>query len=165
MPIRLLATCQVAPDRVPKGTDRARVAKTKAYLPDGATHVLNRVSQIPQRFAGTELLPYTRNLRPTHFGLAFESGRPPYRWDVSATNEGSPTVDSVSRRARCFEPVSGKKSGASPIYFSAGLTLAALLSNRTCRLSRWRRTRPWTTTKTRAGRFAFTATISDRLSL
>jgi len=83
----MTATCQVAPDRVPK-EPIGPVYKNEAYIGWGYTS-LNQVSQSRSGLQGLSY-SYTRNLTE-HFGLAFDGGS--YRWDVSATNEGSPTVD------------------------------------------------------------------------
>ena len=114
---------------------------------------------IPQRFAGTKH-SYTRNLSE-HFGLAFDGGS--YRWDVSATNEGSPTVDLFLAgpvfRAGLFEKIGGfahvliggAHTGGVAIQpdvsFAGGVDSA------------------WTTIKIRAGRFASTAMTSPHPSL
>ena len=103
MPIA--ATCQVAPDRVPK-EPTGPVFKNEAYIGWGYT-ILNQVSQSRSGLQGLSY-SYTRNLSE-HFGLAFDGGS--YRWDVSATNEGSPTVDLFLAgpvfRAGLFEKIGG----------------------------------------------------------
>jgi hypothetical protein len=81
------ATCQVAPDRVPKvrtGPDY----KYEAYAGWGYTSI----NQINQSRSGLQGVGYgLGRYFNDHFGVVFEGGH--YQWSVSSTNPGSPTVD------------------------------------------------------------------------